>query len=244
MNSTVWTDSEVSILRALAVQVRIASRDQIKRGWFGAAPTSCELTDDALMRLTSAGLIQSRIVEAHPILELKRPLFTWRLKDREPTDATFESLAEVIRARWAESEVPVEVYFATSRSVRLFGAFSDAIHPKHCEATHDLHLAEVFVRYRLKTPLLVRKWNGESAFPKLGFDFKGMKDPDAFLIDADARALRIIEFAGKYSADHLHAFHRHCAGGAARRIPVRPLSVSQKRIRNLYASGGTNYELW
>ena len=239
----------MSILRALAVQIRIASLDQIARGWYPSGTSATAEAKAALCRLEHCGLICRRIVEAQPIVPLPRPIFAWKPADPPPSNEVLEEIAEKSNDRWSSDDVPVEVHYASSRAARLFGAFSDVRHAKHCEATHDLHLSEVYLRYRLKTPRLAANWRGESAFPKFGFEFKGMKDPDAFLLDSSHRATRIIEFSGKYSVAHLRTFHEHCSGLAANRLATRRHATHSARrpsasLLNLYSPEGTRYEIW
>lgn len=239
----------MSILRALAVQIRIVSLDQVARGWFPAATNAKAEAMAALCRLEHCDLICRRLVEAHPVIPLPRPMFIWKPTESDPSDDVLEEIAAKSSDRWSDDDAPVEVYYASCKATRLFGAFSDVRRAKHCEATHDLHLSEVFLRYREKTPRLAESWRGESAFPKFGFEFKGMKDPDAFLLDARFAACRVIEFSGKYSVDHLRQFHQHCSGLAAKRLAAKRGSVHSRSLPaasllNLYSPEGTRYEIW
>jgi hypothetical protein len=100
----------------------------------------------------------------------------------------------------------------------------------------------VFLRYRLLRPRLATGWRGEATLPKLGFAIRGMKDPDAFLVDSQSRCRRVIEVVGTYEVHHLCAFHAHCAGDAAARLARhRGLSTA---FSNLYPQEGIGYELW
>lgn len=239
-----WTTTELSVARALTLQVHILSHDQIARGWFNQTVDGTQAAADSLQRLEAAQLICRRILEAHSIKPMSRPLLAWSPGRPEPTQQALEQIALTSNRRWSGGASPVEIFCSSPLAARLFGAFGDAGRLKPCEATHDLHLSEVFVRYLTKSPVLARKWLGESALPKMGFLFKGMKDPDAFLIDQNRKACRIVEFSGKYSVEHLRAFHQHCSGLAAQRIArVRP-SGSPGFLTALYATEGTRYEVW
>ena len=247
-----WSPAELSIARALALQVRVMTVPQVAAGWFAdtADPRASALT--ALCRLANAGLVESLTLEAHPLLPLQQPLFVWRAGDPCPNPLDFVVISVQSQARWNRPHVPVALWRATKRASHVWGAFHDARRIRHSEASHDLHFAEVFVRYRCQHQHAAADWLGEAAFPKLGFELKGMKDPDAFLVNETGVAYRVVEFAGSYEADHLWDFHAHCSGRAAeklaRRFTARPVSAprrpSASRLASLYAPGGTAYELW
>ena len=72
---------------------------------------------------------------------------------------------------------------------------------------HDLLLAAVYIRYRTKKPELAALWHGEDA---VAIAERGVKNPDALLIDDAGHVTRVIESAGRYSLRQLESFHRHC----------------------------------
>jgi hypothetical protein len=218
--------------------------DQVAREWFGTASDPIACAGRALERLRSGGLIDRRTLEAHPLLPQSGPLLAWKPGMPRPTHDQFQSLADRARGRWPLAHIPLEVYVASKQTCRLFGAFVDAQGARHCETTHDLHLAEVFVLYRLRKPRLASQWLGEGAFPKLGLELRGMKDPDAFLIDSQGAAQRVIEFAGSYEVDHLRAFHNHCSGGAADKLSRQRRERTEGLLSRLYPVEGISYELW
>lgn len=247
-----WSAAELSIARALALQVRVMTVRQVAAGWFADAVDPQAAAQTVLSRLANVGICESLTREAHPLLPLKAPLFVWNVGDPCPTADHWDQIAAQSRNRWDQPHVPVEVWRATKRATHVWGAFHDARRIRHSEVSHDLHLAEVFVRYRCHHQHAAAAWLGEAAFPKLGFELKGMKDPDAFLVNESGVAYRVVEFAGSYEADHLWDFHAHCSGRAAeklaRRFSSRPVSAlrrpSASRLASLYAPGGTAYELW
>lgn len=244
MPTAVPPGNEFGIARALALQVRLLTVDQITRCWFSHCTNPLPRAEQAIAKLKRSGLIERRIFEAHPFIRLTRPLFSWNPGDRNPTSAQLDDLADRLENRWKIGTQAIEAYIATKDASHIFGAFSDARHEKHSEATHDLHLANVFVRYHVKEQNSQLSWWGEAAFPKLGFEIKGMKDPDAFLLDGDGRAQRVVEFAGVYSAEHLTTFHAHCAGKAAAAARRRFAALESSALSQLYGPGGTSYELW
>ncbi len=184
------------------------------------------------------------VVEAHPLLPLDRPLLSWAIHDPDPSLDELRTVSDTAIARWQLRDEAVEVYSATKATDHLFGAFRRKSSAKMCEATHDLHLAEVFVRYWTHSPRIAAAWLGESAFPKLGFEIRRLKDPDAFIINVDGPIVRIVEFAGRYKTDHLAAFHQHCAGKAADRIATLLPKERGGILSRLYDLVGTDYEIW
>jgi hypothetical protein len=74
-------------------------------------------------------------------------------------------------------------------------------------------MAQVFLRYRLREPALIRQWifeeqvKTERRIERAGPKY-GEKLPDAFLrSDSGERA---IEFGGAYGKDKVAAFHGYC----------------------------------
>lgn len=239
-----WTAAEFAVMRALSVQVQGTTLDQIARMVFSHEQSPLQRVEQALDRLTAAGLIESRAVETHPLEQLAKPLFVWKPGDPHPNDQKLKKLSHRACSRWTLPPVVQTIYVATQYAARSFGAFVDSWRVKPCEATHNIHLAEVFVYYSVRRPRMAAMWLGEGAFPKLGFDIKGMKDPDAYLINPTGTAERVIEFAGSYSADHLANFHSHCAGSAARKLSHFCRAHRSCHLARLYAPQGTSYELW
>lgn len=63
-----WQTVERAILRALSLQIRIMTADQILRAWF-QNPIQAPKT---VHRLESAGLIEKQLTEAHPLITLRK----------------------------------------------------------------------------------------------------------------------------------------------------------------------------
>jgi hypothetical protein len=244
MHNSSWSQEELSVIRALALQVRLVTAEQLAKGWFAGFVDAAARAETLIGRLRKASFIDRIVSEAHPLLEQVRPLFSWKVGTAHPEDREILAVAEQSRARWRLPHVPVEVFRAGKRACRAFGAFVDARRIKHCEVTHDLHLTEVFIDYRRRRPRLAAQWLGEGAFPKLGLSILGMKDPDAYLLDSCGVGLRVIEYGGSYEAEHLRAFHRHCAGGAARRLSKVAGMHEASTFQRLYPGKGIDYELW
>ena len=243
MQAWKWQPVERAILRAVALQVRLMTLDQIARIWFSNAPAPNESARDAVRRLEDAALLRRQIVEAHPLLPLEEPLLTWTPQDRFPSPEEFQDVSRIAIGRWELAERSVEVFLATRETCHLFGDFRSTSSTKPCEATHDLHVAEVFLCYSRRHAASSANWLGEAAFPKLGFEIRRMKDPDAFIVDADGSIQRVVEFAGKYNVEHLEALHHHCAGQGHDRI-ARSVQKAGGQLSRLYSPSGTDYEIW
>jgi hypothetical protein len=244
MSDSLCIPIRLDVLRALALQVRVFSSEQISRAFCHRIKDGCAPATKTLAALQRLDLIRSQIMEVHPLLPLDQPLFRWKPGNAHPSKEQFAAIAKASHDRWTKPHVPIQLFMATKRASRLFGVFVDTQRLKMCEATHDYHLAEVFVRYRVTSPASTARWWGEAAFPKLGFEVKRFKDPDAFLLNSDGEATRVIEFAGSYDEDHLTKFHRHCSGEAAKQLEHHFRKFPGCTLARLYSPNGTSYELW
>ncbi len=196
-----WTNFELELMTALTCQVRILSQPQLARGWPTGHSTGALAV--SLARLSAAQLIQCAtwtVVTPHIG---HAPIFTWR--PGEPKPDTW-CLSQKIRARWDRPATTLTVYQATELAGRLFGSRSGH-HIRVIEQRHDLLLAEVFVLYRLRLAELAACWVGEHALPMAE---RGVKNPDAFLIDQQRQPRRVIESAGSYSQYQVDTFHEYC----------------------------------
>jgi hypothetical protein len=82
--------------------------------------------------------------------------------------------------------------------------------PRPTEWTHDLHLAEVYLRLRAVSPARARTWRHEDLESHATADRAGAKLPDAFVVDGQLPTA--IELVGaSYSTEKLLEFHYYCA---------------------------------
>jgi hypothetical protein len=203
-----WTTLDRDILTALTCQVRVMSEPQLHRVW----SESTDAVAVSVERLTATRLIVSESWTVTPPLIGSTPVVTW--KPGEVSPDTWR-VSETVRTRWQRSEVTLTVYRATELAGRLFGSRTG--HPiRIIERRHDLLLAEVYVLYRLRLPKLAAHWVGEQAMPMAE---RGVKNPDAFLLDGERTVRRVIESSGSYSQHQVLTFHEYC------RLAQRPYEL-------------------
>lgn len=197
-----WTTPIYDLMETLTCRVRLLSLAHVHRAWADQFGSSGAVID-AIQRLIGAGLIVGDVwnLPASPIGE--EPLASWTPQHAAPD---FLRIAEVVRDRWNQPPIPTPVIAATHKAARLFGSSSGGLPPTN-HRNHDLLLAGVYVRYRKTEPELADTWLGEDA---VAIAERGVKNPDAFLFDAEGNATRVIESAGRYSLEQIESFHRHC----------------------------------
>ena len=114
----------------------------------------------------------------------------------------FHSLSELLHKRAMVPAKLVTIIFSTNKSTALFG--KGALPKiKLTQMTHDLHLAEVFLIYRLRG-LPMDEWIGEDNFPG---SWSLRQRPDGLLRRADGTIYRAIEYGGDYAPERLRELH-------------------------------------
>jgi hypothetical protein len=197
-----WTVRDLDIVETLTRRVRLLSVEQIAHIWWPGAKTQ-RIAQRRLRRLVAANLIDLTVVNVHPPADQIRPLAAWSPGEDDPDP---DSIASKAQSRWLAPAVPQEVCTATRLAANLFGSTAGRL-PAVNHRDHDLLLGEVYVAYRVERPEEATCWVGEDALPKAGYR---VKDPDAFLVDAQGEVLRVIESAGRYSARQVWSFHAYC----------------------------------
>lgn len=195
------------LLWTLTHRLRLLSVPQIARTW--GIGTSESAAPFRVRQLAAAGLIEMKPTMVHPELELIGPVLNWRPGDAEPD---FGAVAYRLQSRWKETAVSVVLVHATRIAVQMFGGFTGGRGPRPSEATHDLHLAHVFLRLQGTDPKLARRWCSES---ELYAEGRGRNErlPDAVIRGrAGVPPIRIIEFGGAYAKAKLADFHRAMSG--------------------------------
>ena len=197
-----FTRVELDLVKSLTRCVRILEFSQLSAGWWPAVRRPRGIAQQ-LTRLQSQGLLETFCINAHPLLSVDRPLYAWQPGIDEPD---FDTISDAARERWCRPAVPTMVCVAKPLAANLFGSGGYGLPPQE-HRDHDLRLAAVYLHYRQKHARLAKMWIGEHALPKAGYR---VKDPDAFLIDKAGQKLRVVESAGRYSAQAVESFHEHC----------------------------------
>ena len=91
---TQFTDRDVTVLRALSLQVRLFGQRQLADAlWAGDVANARR----RLNRFVDMGLLQRNVVMARPLPELLSPVFVWQPGDENP-DAS--QIAFQLQSRW------------------------------------------------------------------------------------------------------------------------------------------------
>ncbi|MCP5127491.1 MAG: hypothetical protein H6973_18210 [Gammaproteobacteria bacterium] len=196
------TDRDREILIALTHKVRLMSLDQIARTWWGNSPSALATARKRLTVL-SAYALQRMKLNAHPELTLTGPLFAW-----QPGQATphFGGLSYRLKKRWDQAPVPTTVYIATEKAARQFGGFGGKLR-RPLQATHDLHVAQLYLQFLQTAPERAALWVSEERFAP---ERRHEKLPDAVLRDATGNITLVIEFGGAYDSKHVERVHLDC----------------------------------
>jgi hypothetical protein len=205
------TDRDREILIALTHKVRLLSLEQIARTWWGASPSGIATARKRLTLLTGKAAVNSAYtnvmrrlrLNAHPELKLSGPIFTWSPGDPAPP---FGALAYRLQTRWKEAVRPTTVYIATEKAARYFGGFGGKLR-RPLQATHDLHVAQIYLHFLTTDPARAAAWVSEERFAP---ERRHEKLPDAVLHDAHGNITLVIEFGGAYDAKHVERVHRDC----------------------------------
>jgi hypothetical protein len=195
-------DKKDDLLRALTHHVRVLTLDQIARTWWSRTVRPKNNAKKCLRKLEQQGLVQCLTIMARPEIELPEPVFTWTPGDPDPN---FGPIAYRLKNRWKEPFVPTQAVIATREAMRNYGGYIGGRAPRDSEATHDIHLGQVYLHLRGQQPELLQGWVSEAQQYAEGGG-KNARLPDVIIRDAGSAQL-ILEFAGAYSKQKLEAFH-------------------------------------
>lgn len=184
------------------MKVRLFSQRQLVNQWW---PGEVANSRRRLKRLAEQGLIDKTVVLARPTPVLESPLIRWNPGDAAPH---FGQVAYQCQQRWQRRPArQCVVWFATEGASQLFGgvARGELKHP--LQATHDLGVAAIWLRFHEVAPQWAEAWRGEDL---LAHTRRGEKLPDAFIVDGSGQVNCVVEFAGAYDAERVEAFHVDC----------------------------------
>lgn len=186
------------IVEALARRVRCLSVGQIVRTWDVGGDVNT-----LLHILENDGLIERQRMLARSVSVLEAPIVSWRPGMATPS---FGSIAYRLKTRWSPAE-PTEVVVATKRAASRLGGSLGGRWPRAAEVSHDVNLAEVFLRFREERPAEAAAWVPEAQLYAEGMGrVRGARLPDAVIRTGGALELAV-EFGGAYSKQKLVAFH-------------------------------------
>jgi hypothetical protein len=212
MNETLLTltDRDRAVLACATGPTRLFSLEQAAATWWSGFASGIVAARARLARLETAGLLVKRVFPTHPLLALDAPLVVWRPGDDLPD---FGSISYRLQKRWNLGTVPTTTYIATTLATKLMGGLrrgdkADGRLRHPLQATHDLHVAELYLRFLRSEPALAECWVSEEVLQKRN---PGKKASDGALLDRAGEIRLAIEFGGSYRSRRVKSFHRECA---------------------------------
>jgi hypothetical protein len=190
-----------AILMTLTRRVRVLTLAQIGRVWWSQTKHPERNAAGRSAALEQGGLLRLCTLMAHPEIPLRRPLGSWQ-PGLLPPD--LKKLAKGLAARWTESDTATRCVVATEEAGVRFAGHGGRP-PRDSEATHDIHLAAVYLKMAEELPTRAQSWVPEAELPK----GQGVKVPDAIVKDGLYQTA--VEFGGRYPEPKLRAFHDYCA---------------------------------
>lgn len=199
-----FTQRDQEILRALTLSVRLFSYDQARGHWWPDDETGA-LARRRFRQLAENGWLSRAAVMSRPLPKLEQPIRRWSPGLARPD---FGADAWQAQNRWTGAAQKVSVIVAADKaSLTWTGKKARGIR-QGFQLTHDLGMAEVFLRFRGNRPELAARWQGEE---RLASRRRGKKLPDAVIVgETDWPPELVIEFAGAYGKDRLQKFHTFC----------------------------------
>lgn len=196
------TARDHTLIHVLVRKVRLFSLRQIAAHWWQGELAN---TRRRLRALTEAGLVHRMTVTARSLPRFEGPILTWQPGDSIPD---FAAAAWKCKSRWLRRPArPVTVFIATERAAQLFGGRNRGQLKNETQATHDLGVAAVWMRFDEQAPEWSKAWQNEDL---LAHTRRGEKLPDAFIVDEHGDVVWVIEFGGAYDTTRVREFHEDC----------------------------------
>ncbi len=183
------TERDERLAISLTQKVRLLSLPQAAR----LCDTTVAYMRRRLSRLQEAGVMTTAVVRSHPVLPLDEPIVTWRPGEASPDAA---KVSYRLKARWTAPDRPLRVYFATRKAMQIWGGRAGRIRFP-LQATHDVHVTQMYLRVVAEQPELAERWIGEDAVET---EDRG-KRTDALIVDPGGRTVCAMEFGGAYAYD-------------------------------------------
>ena len=195
------------LIEVLTHRVPLLTLHQIAKAWFANSTDPSAAAMSTLLGLETQGLIFASSLAARPELDLKEPVFVWAPGNHAPHCGP---IAYQLKNRWKAAAIRQPVVIATRLAKRLFGGYLGGKLPRRSEVTHNIHLAQVYLRVREEQPTAAEQWISEYQLYAEGHrDCERL--PDGTIRDPQTGMPRLfIEFGGSYSKQKIEAFHHAC----------------------------------
>jgi phage gp46-like protein len=197
------TPRDHEIRSTLALKIGAVEVAQAARTWWQDTPSGRECAGQRLGFLSRTGHLSMLKLRVHPELPINEPVFIWRPGDESPD---FGSISYRLRARWTEPLRCITAFAASRRMGRWFAGRGGPL-PRPLQATHDLHVAAIFLRLLKEDPKQARGWVSDQ---RLASFRRGQKLPDAEIQNESGRTLKVIEFGGSYAPERVRMVHEDC----------------------------------
>ncbi|HZZ26755.1 MAG TPA: hypothetical protein VFE46_02010 [Pirellulales bacterium] len=192
------------ILWTLTRKVRVLTAQQVAETWFADLSQPTRAAVKRLRQLQDFGLLNEHAVMLHPMIHLDAPVLNWMPGNEEPN---FGALSYRLKERWPSPLVTKSIFHATRDANRLLGGYIGGRQPRTSETTHDVHLAQVYLRFLRQEPRTAKRWVSEHQLYAEGGG-RNERLPDAIIRHPRNRDLDlVVEFGGKYPKMKLIEFH-------------------------------------
>jgi hypothetical protein len=193
---------ELALLDLLANHVRLLAVAQVVRASLAGQRYTRRHAASLAQQLVDSGWLRMSEILARPLRPLHRPLCLWRHSEPMPD---LLGLSRRLHQRASFSAAQTVVVSATRKTQAMFGNSRGIASPiKLTQATHDLHVAEVYFHYAARGFQSGIRWVSEDCFPET---WTLRQRPDALLIDDAGEFVRAVEYGGDYSWERLAELH-------------------------------------
>ena len=197
------THRDQELLSALVLKVRLFTLRQIAEHWWHGDLANARRR---LKQLATGELLRRLTVPVRTLPLIETPVASWQ-SAQDPPD--FHAVSYRLQRRWPNQPIrPVTAFVATDKSAQFFGAVRRGELKFPTQASHDLGVAAVWLRFRECAPHWAKAWRGEDQMTPFT---PGEKRPDALLLNEHGQTTWVIEFGGAYDANRVEEFHRDCA---------------------------------
>ena len=199
------TAADKLVSRTLRWDCRIAVNEQIVRKYRVGGVRNASAARRRIRALVASGLLDFADVLARPLLDILTPLYEWPGAGR-PDYKVIPHLAWTLEHRWQQPLTATRVYFASRKSINIFGGVTKGAIKHYGQISHDLHVTEAALNYLEREPDRMASWVSEDANTE---HVPFQKVPDAVFYDLKSnppRPVQAVEVGGFYPEAKLHAF--------------------------------------